>query len=67
MNSMSYEDKCRLFVGGLPTDMNQQEFEEEVQKWGEVVNTYFATNRNWGTVQFRTKEYKDKFLTMKHK
>ena len=67
MSTMSFDDKCKLFVGGLPPDMDQQDYEEEVQKWGEVVNTYFAPGRNWGTVQFRTKEYKDKFLTMKHK
>ena len=65
--TMSHDEKCKLFVGAIPRDMDKQEYEEEVQKWGEVVGTFFMTGHGWGTVQFRTKEYRDKFLTLRHK
>lgn len=60
------DDDKKLYVGNVPSYVEHIEFEEEVLKWGDVINVYYqGKGSGWGTVCFRTIELKEAFLKNK--
>jgi RNA recognition motif-containing protein len=46
-----FTGRCRLFVGNLPADINENEFKELFSKYGEIGEVFLNTQRGFGFVK----------------
>lgn len=46
-----FTGRCRLFVGNLPTEINENEFKELFIKYGEIGESFLNTQRGFGFIK----------------
>ncbi|KAM9319388.1 splicing factor, proline- and glutamine-rich isoform 2-T2 [Gastrophryne carolinensis] len=51
----TYTQRCRLFVGNLPTDITDDEFKKLFAKYGEPAEVFINKNKGFGFVKLETR------------
>eukprot|EP00079_Xenopus_tropicalis_P033457 XP_017947228.1 PREDICTED: paraspeckle component 1 isoform X2 [Xenopus tropicalis] len=51
----SYTQRCRLFVGNLPTDITEEEFKKLFEKFGEPSEVFINRDRGFGFIRLESR------------
>ncbi|XP_078078226.1 paraspeckle component 1-like isoform X9 [Mustelus asterias] len=51
----TYTQRCRLFVGNLPTDITEEDFKKLFQKYGEPSEVFINRDRGFGFIRLETR------------
>ncbi|KAE8624222.1 hypothetical protein XENTR_v10005870 [Xenopus tropicalis] len=51
----TYTQRCRLFVGNLPTDINDDEFKKLFEKYGEPGEVFINKSKGFGFIKLETR------------
>ncbi|XP_040280305.1 splicing factor, proline- and glutamine-rich isoform X2 [Bufo bufo] len=51
----TYTQRCRLFVGNLPTDISDDEFKKLFSKYGEAGEVFINKNKGFGFIKLETR------------
>ncbi|XP_041439920.1 splicing factor, proline- and glutamine-rich isoform X2 [Xenopus laevis] len=53
----TYTQRCRLFVGNLPTDINDDEFKKLFEKYGEPGEVFINKSKGFGFIKLETRAF----------
>ncbi|XP_078258581.1 paraspeckle component 1-like isoform X3 [Rhinoraja longicauda] len=51
----TYTQRCRLFVGNLPTDITEEDFKKLFRKYGEASEVFINRDRGFGFIRLETR------------